>query len=367
MQNTPDNSPLDSSATPKKKFLPSWLKETLIFIIKIGIAGFIIWYICHKDDIDFSKLLLIPVWAILVMSALQCFQHVIAAARWRYLLKIQKVEISLWEAITLNWHSFFYSLVLPGGALGGDVVKATIVYNRLPKGKRLEPAFTIFIDRVIGMVSLFGMILLLSPLVWIYRHHFSNFAWVILAVLLPVCLAGIVCAFGLFYHREISRIPGIKHLMDWADGKSHGKIERLFESFDLYRGAMKPIITWAVLGAFLIHMPAAIIIYVAALGLHAVEALKQALPFWETVFTTSAANTAGMLPSFGGFGLREGTNKVLMEDMTGIAGGDVLLPVFTYSALLIIFNLLGGIWMFVKHKETMTPPSDDESSGASEG
>lgn len=345
-------SPSSPANTVKKT---NWVKEIIFFILKLGITVGIIYWLLHEYDASFYKRLLsIPLWAITAMFGCQIFQHIVSAARWKYLLKLQQISISFFEAITLNWLSFFYSLCLPGGALGGDVVKVAIICKRLPKGQRLEPAFTILIDRIVGMVSLFGMILLLFPLVWIYREEFSEKSLIILWILYPLCLTGVCGAFALFFHREIARISFINKIIHWVDGKTHGKIERLFDSFDLYRGAMGSIVAWVLVGIFFIHVPAAIIVYIAAVAI-----LAAPPPFVELLFTTSAANIAGMLPTIGGLGTREGTNKILMSDMTSCNAEDVMLPIMAYMAVLVIFNLLGGIWMFIKTRNSIvTEPTE---------
>ena len=49
----------------------------------------------------------------------------------------------------------FFTLFIPGGAVGGDLVKAGIVGKRAPDGQKFNGVFSILIDRICGMIGLF--------------------------------------------------------------------------------------------------------------------------------------------------------------------------------------------------------------------
>lgn len=324
-------------------------KKIIIFLIKLSLTVGIIWWLLRgQDEKTFRQLLdIAPVFLVIAFS-LECFQHVIAAWRWQSLLRLQGIEISLWEAIILNWQSFFYSLVMPGGALGGDLIKVTILCARIPKGKRLEPASTIFIDRVVGMIGLFMMILVLSPLIFFHTSEMSSFGWVIVTILLPACLAGVLAGVGLFYHRELEKIRLIGRLFGWLDVKSKGAWERLLSAFDIYRTKLGYLFLWALGSMLLIHLPAIMIVVVFMWGLSMHGSVL------ATIFSAAAGNTAGVLPSLGGFGFREATTDRLLQDLAGLPSETALLPVLGYAAVLLIFNLLGGIWVLIPMKSSVT-------------
>ena len=51
--------------------------------------------------------------------------------------------------------------MIPGGAIGGDVVKMGVLSKRTSPGAKMEGAFTILIDRIVAMIALFALALLL--------------------------------------------------------------------------------------------------------------------------------------------------------------------------------------------------------------
>ena len=53
---------------------------------------------------------------------------------------------------------YFFSLVIPGGAIGGDVAKMGLLARRSQPGSRAEGVFTVVMDRVIGMIALFAFL-----------------------------------------------------------------------------------------------------------------------------------------------------------------------------------------------------------------
>ncbi|MBL7134733.1 MAG: flippase-like domain-containing protein [Phycisphaerae bacterium] len=73
------------------------------------------------------------------------------AVRWRMLLKIQDVNISLWEAIRLTFLGQFFNAIVPG-TVGGDLVKVYYVAKHTPKVAAV--LVSVFVDRLLGLVEL---------------------------------------------------------------------------------------------------------------------------------------------------------------------------------------------------------------------
>ena len=73
------------------------------------------------------------------------------ALRWRMLLKIQDVEISLWEATRLTFLGQFFNSIVPG-TVGGDLVKAYYVAKHTPKTAAV--IVSVFVDRLLGLIEL---------------------------------------------------------------------------------------------------------------------------------------------------------------------------------------------------------------------
>ncbi len=73
------------------------------------------------------------------------------AVRWRMLLKIQDVNISLWEAVRLTFLGQFFNAIVPG-TVGGDLVKAYYVARHTSKVAAV--LVSVFVDRLLGLVEL---------------------------------------------------------------------------------------------------------------------------------------------------------------------------------------------------------------------
>lgn len=55
--------------------------------------------------------------------------------RWHRLTRILQVKLSGFEALSLTMQGYFFSLVIPGGAIGGDVVKMGVLTKRSRAGR----------------------------------------------------------------------------------------------------------------------------------------------------------------------------------------------------------------------------------------
>jgi hypothetical protein len=73
------------------------------------------------------------------------------AVRWQMLLKIQDVDISLWEVTRLTFLGQFFNAIVPG-TVGGDLVKAYYVAKHTPKVAAV--IVSVFVDRLMGLVEL---------------------------------------------------------------------------------------------------------------------------------------------------------------------------------------------------------------------
>jgi uncharacterized protein (TIRG00374 family) len=80
---------------------------------------------------------------------------VVAALRWRMLLRTQGIPVSAGEATALTFLGNFFNQVLPGGLVGGDVLKA--LYAARGRERAPHAVVSVFVDRVLG---LFGTVIL---------------------------------------------------------------------------------------------------------------------------------------------------------------------------------------------------------------
>jgi len=108
------------------------LRSIAFFLLRIAIAsGIIAWLVSKNDEKLLDALKSInPIW--LLPAILLYFSHMLAGAwRWYLLLRVQDICISFRETLSLMMQGFFFSLVIPGGALGGDFIKASLVSKNI--------------------------------------------------------------------------------------------------------------------------------------------------------------------------------------------------------------------------------------------
>ena len=76
--------------------------------------------------------------------------HFMVALRWWILLRSQKIFISYWASVKLYFLGWFYNNFMPS-SVGGDLIRAWYVTQHTEK--KFEAALSVFVDRVIGLLS----------------------------------------------------------------------------------------------------------------------------------------------------------------------------------------------------------------------
>ena len=76
--------------------------------------------------------------------------HLIVSLRWWLLLRTQGIFIGFWPAVRLYFLGWFYNNFMPS-SVGGDLVRAWYVTTHTDK--KFEAALSVFVDRVIGLLS----------------------------------------------------------------------------------------------------------------------------------------------------------------------------------------------------------------------
>ena len=82
--------------------------------------------------------------------------NVVMAVRWWLLLRAQHIRLSLYACIKVHYLGMFYNNILIS-SIGGDILRAWYIAKHTHK--RLEAAFSVVIDRLIGLGTLVLMAL----------------------------------------------------------------------------------------------------------------------------------------------------------------------------------------------------------------
>ena len=266
--------------------------------------------------------------------------HVFANAwRWWILLKAQKLECSLWTAVSLTMQSFFFSLVMPGGALGGDVVRAGFIANRVKKEQRFDGVFTILIDRFTGMIGLFLMALVMIVCAWNTVNSTNGTAKSLVWVLTAGAAAGIVGSMVIFCHRRLERFAlwrGIRKIGDRFSGGLFTKTEDALDSYQSCRKELLLCIAASLIGVnFVLGLTAWFISWSVS---------GSAVWFIPALAAITVGNIGGLLPlTPSGIGVRDYFVMTILVG-GGMTQSDGLAVALVMSALIIFYNLLGGLF-----------------------
>lgn len=324
----------------------SFITSILTTLLKFGAAALVI-YLLFRGDSEkirrglqtFNYLWLIPAAALYILHTL------VAAWRWRQLAGVQGIKMRFIEAYSLTMQGYFFSLMLPGGAVGGDIVKMSAVSGRLSGGGRTEGIFSILTDRVIGMIALFFMaLLLIIPTHGIFvrlaipgvpeKISGNLFFWLIFAV----CTAGICAGTAMFFHRFFAKISGVNTLIRFADRHTGGRITRLINAADLYRNDKKLLFKTLLASIAGVHLPTALPILFLLAG------CGGSFDILNAVTALTIGNIAGLLPLFpGGIGGRDAVSIALLT-AGGAANAHADSAQILYTALMSLISLAGGLF-----------------------
>ena len=321
-------------------------RDIAFFLLRIGLAVGIVGWLAQKHEHELTTALgnIRPSW--LIVAVLLYAGQVLAGAwRWQLLLRVQNLRLSYRDALSLTMQGIFFSLVLPS-AIGGDVVKAGLLATRVPQGTRLTGVFTILVDRIMGMLALFAVAGVIGICSINFLRQLEGYLELTVQALLCGCAGGLAAALGLYFHRQLERLPIIAALLAGSDRLTRGAITRFATALDAFRAAWLTLLVTFLIGIVCIHLPVGMVVWCLARGCGA-ESAELLL----VILATALGNTVGAIPATpAGVGTRDLVLKNLLT-AGGIAVGPALATTMLYTSLILGFNLLGGLF-FVLAKKT---------------
>jgi len=139
-------------------------------------------------------------WSVLMFAPVPF----LCAVRLIWMLAIQQVPLSFWNATKFTFAGNFFNFALPG-TTGGDVVKA--YYITRFTHRKTEAVTTIFLDRAIGLLSL----VLMAGAMIVFTRDPSQFAQ--LAATLALICAGLAVGAVIVFSRRIRRALRLRELV----------------------------------------------------------------------------------------------------------------------------------------------------------
>jgi hypothetical protein len=148
--------------------VPRWCRT----LVKICVAaGIVAWMFSH-DIIRFKELkAALANWHLLAAAMAVLFVCIfLQSIRWGILLRAQGLRAGTWELFNLAMTGLFFGLVGPGG-IGGDAAKA--IYVARGRERKTEAATTVFLDRFLGLATLFivGAVMVGLKAGWLWNEN----------------------------------------------------------------------------------------------------------------------------------------------------------------------------------------------------
>ncbi len=298
-------------------------------------------------------------WALLAVVALAP-TTIILGWRLRYLLAMQHIEMSLYEATLLTFAGNFFNFALPG-TTGGDIYKAYHIARHAHR--RTEGVTMVFLDRAIGLISF--LLLAAVCILFSWRSSALGPLGKLVGVLMAALFVGSTIFFSKRFRRWI-RYDALLSRLPMAD-----RLRRVDQTaFSLRYHPRQTAI--ALLVTIVNHglLALGVMYFARAVGMPHPTAAQPARSLAEFYLACMLSMTVGYVVaavpiSFQGFGLMETVYlRVLAAGGWGTSGQVIAVCLGT-RLLQLIWSLPGIVvpWLGLRR-----PPADEAAAiGASEG
>ena len=292
-------------------------------------------------------------------ALLYCFSVVFSGTRWWWLLRVNDLRVSWWEAQRFTWIGLFFNNVVPGQT-GGDAVKALYIMKHCPGG-RLPALMSVLVDRILGL----GSLALLGAVVVLFALDKDGFDTLALGVW---SVLGVVAAIGvLAFSKRVRRTIRLDELLNKLPARVSGVLRRVDTAVHYYRRYKGGIALWLVAG-MLNH--AVSVTAVMLIG----QGLGVGMPALEYFVLVPVINIASAVPiGPNGWGVGEVAFRYLfgeygagyltgmtVERATFIMGTRGVALSVLWRVHLTLWSLLGGVLMFFERDRVTLHEIEEE-------
>ncbi len=301
----------------------------LRILVSVAFLCFFVWSFRGNFDGVVSALKGIDATALAVGFVLMLTAGFLLGWRLRLVFRAQGLTLSFRDAIHLTFIGLFFNNFLPS-AVGGDLVKAYCA--SVQTGKRTQTFSACLMDRILG---LFMFILVPSLAVLFLLKELDPRIPFIVAGMLAAACAGLWLIFNkhhvarlTFLTEFLKKIPGMKQL-----GALYHAMHELTRD------------KWLVLRICIVAAAGQVLGILSTWWI--ITALGTSVALHQLLIRTPLVHLFGMLPSFGGLGLREKGFEYFFKPLIGheFAGALAILYLF----YLVLMSAIGGIVYLIRH------------------
>lgn len=282
----------------------------------------------------------------------------IAGGRWWWLLRVNGMNVSLFEALRFTWIGVFFNTVFPGST-GGDVLKAVYIMKRCP-GHRVEALVSVGVDRILGLgsLALLGAICVLFAI-----DQFTTIAVGIWGVILGVGVLGVVA-----FSKRLRELVRLKWLLNRLPGKLRDALQLVDQAIFFYRD-QRFVIGASLLLGMLNHCIAVLVVVFFG------KAIGVGMPVFEYFVLVPVINIASALPiAPNGWGFGELLFGYLFAEhgaqhLVGVADAAAAMRTrgvalsLLYRSVLTVFSCLAGLLVLLE-KDRVTKADIEREVGA---
>ena len=276
---------------------------------------------------------------------------IIGNARWWWLLRVNRLNVTFLEAQRFAWIGFFFNNVVPGST-GGDVVKAVYIARHCSTN-RVQALVSIVIDRIIGLLSL----LLIGSLAGLFAldrfPHFTILVWLVSLGAVVFCVLLLSPSL-----RDLVRFQQLIHRLPKKIGNI---VSELDAALLHYRSHLKGITTWILVS------PVTYTLFIASFFLMD-QSLGVGLTLWDYFFIVPIASVVQGIPiSPAGWGVGEAAYGLLISQfgataLPGVTEAEQIMRTRGVALSIIhrvhiaVWSLLGGLLLIVSRRVVRHKP-----------
>lgn len=208
-------------------------------LAKIVFAAALIYWMVHKDALDFEAFSALASPGVIGFCVLCVFVQIFACnIRWLKLMQGQGFQTSIRHTLPLSLIGLFFNFAMPGG-VGGDVIKGYYLFKDYPKQKFVG-AISIFMDRMMGFFIMIATAFVALFFNWSAVSHsppLQSVAWGV---------GFFFVGFLVFFFLSLSKVlqhPKLSHLL-FEVLPGGAKLRALYETLHTYRRAPEALL-WA--------------------------------------------------------------------------------------------------------------------------
>ena len=317
------------------------MKKIILFILKIGIAAGILAWLIWRSGLDFQSAASVPLLYPALAVICVFIQLFLTIVRWHSLLRCIGIRLPFREIFSLGMQGQFFSLFIPAGSVGGDLIKAGILAKRSPGGEKFNGVFSILVDRLCGLTALMLFTLFGCAVFFPVILGFPGELRIGIYTAMFICV-GILCAVAaVFFHDILYRFAFMKKILSLLDRFSKGAFTRAAEAIALYRKNWKVLLGWIVATTF-VFFP----FLTAALWFLGIGVCRHRLSASLCLLASNLSQTAAAVPlTNGGIGVRDAVAARIFASGGCTEEQAALIPLlFTLSMLIVS---LSGSFFFV--------------------